>query len=147
MHFRTIPRYVFEMPDFLTKKQPTQGCCFDDSFKRFADAPENEPSFADGNTSLLRLLSKTSNDATDSNGEFVVAQVKVDKSVFFAQKKFERQYEKSWNTPHLMTFVPVQMSEKWTIAILLKLLLVSWDFWAYSIGLKNGNIPSSTGNK
>ena len=93
MHFRMIPRSVSEMSNFLTKKQPTQGC-FDDSFERFADAPENEPPLlADGNTSLLRLLSNFTNSAMDSNGESDIAQVKVNKSVLNSRnlKKSQQQ--------------------------------------------------------
>ena len=51
-------------------------------------------------------------------------------------KKFDRQCKHSWNYTSHPTIIR-HPSKEWTIAILLKLLLIAWDMWMYRIGFKS----------
>ena len=84
------------------------------------------------------------NHAPDSNGESAGIIEQIYRSPIslvetVTSKKFNRQYEHSWNYASHPTIIIRHPSKEWTIAILLKLLLVAWDMWMYRIGFKSKN--------
>ena len=81
------------------------------------------------------------NHAPDSNGGSAGIIEQIYRSTIslvetVTSKKFNRQYEHSWNYASHPTIIIRHPSKEWTIAILLKLLLIAWDMWTYRIGFK-----------
>ena len=83
------------------------------------------------------------NRAPDSNGGSAVIIEQMYRSTISLvetvtkSKKFNRQYKHSWNYTSHPTIIIWHPSKEWTIAILLKLLLIAWDMWTYRIGFKS----------
>ena len=83
------------------------------------------------------------NHAPDSNGGSAVIIKQMYRSTISLVetvtklKKFDRQYKHSWNYTSHPTIIIWHPSKEWTIAILLKLLLIAWDMWTYCIGFKS----------
>ena len=88
------------------------------------------------------------NHAPDSNGGSAViieqmyrSTISLVETITKKSKKFDRQCKHSWNYTSHPTIIR-HLSKEWTIAILLKLLLIAWDMWTYHIGFKFKNFPT-----
>ena len=90
------------------------------------------------------------NHAPDSNGESadIIERINfrstislVDAVATNSEESGKRQYKHRWNYASHHPKIQHSLKE-WTIAIILKLLLVAWDMWTYCIGFKFNNFPT-----